>query len=153
MVTCILVYLALLISLYGLETKLMALFLFTLAFDSIKSVVRYEVLTRDGTKVEVVPYDLLKLVIQRALLKLQTEVVTQVCVQNFTCNHSSRGREVLLLHTTVAQRGSCLINVTCFLTYINIEFHFLGGRLKAAHTSKFKVHKRGWHLHNVSLVS
>lgn len=44
------------------------------------------VLTRDGAKVEVVPYDLLELVIQRALLELQTEVVTEVRVQYFTCN-------------------------------------------------------------------
>lgn len=69
----------------------MAHFLFIVAFVSIKGVVSYEVLTRDGAKVEVVPYDLLELVIQRALLKLQTEVVMQVRVQNFTCNHSSRG--------------------------------------------------------------
>lgn len=117
------VYLDLLKSLYGLETKLMAHFLFTVAFVSMKGVVSYEVLTRDGAKVEVVPYDLLELVIQRALLKLQTEVVTQVRVQNFTCNHSSRGREVLLLHTIVVQRGSCLINVTSFLTYI-VNFIF-----------------------------
>lgn len=117
------VYLDLLKSLYGLETKLMAHFLFTVAFVSMKGVVSYEVLTRDGAKVEVVPYDLLELVIQRALLKLQTEVVTQVRVQNFTCNHSSRGREVLLLHTIAVQRGSCLINVTSFLTY-RVNFIF-----------------------------
>lgn len=97
---------------------LVAHFLLTVDFVTIKAVVWYEVLTRDGAKVEVVPYDLLELVIQGALLKLQTEVVTQVCVQNFTCNHSSRGRELLLLHTIVVQRGSCLINVTSFLTYI-----------------------------------
>lgn len=112
------VYLDLLKNLYGLETELMAHFLFTVAFVSIKGVVSYEALTRDGAKVEVVPYDLLEFVIQRALLKLQTEVVTQVRVQNFTCNHSNRGMEVLLLHMVVVQRGSCLISVARFLTYI-----------------------------------
>lgn len=43
-------------------------------------------LTWDGAQVEVVSYDLLQLVVQRALLKLQTEVVAQVRVQHFTCN-------------------------------------------------------------------
>lgn len=69
-------------------------FLFTVTCECIKGVVRRGVLTRDGAKVEVVPYDLLELVIQRALLKLQTEVVTKVRVQYFTCNDSSRSREV-----------------------------------------------------------
>lgn len=49
------------------------------------------VLTGDGAQVEVVPDDLLELVVQRALLKLQTEVVAQVRVQYFPCKDSDRG--------------------------------------------------------------
>lgn len=49
-------------------------------------------LTWDGAQVEVVPYDLLELVVQRALLKLQTEVVAQVRVQHFTCKGKGRRR-------------------------------------------------------------
>lgn len=47
-------------------------------------------LTGNGAQVEVVPYDLLELVVQRALLKLQTEVVAQVRIQHFTCNNKGR---------------------------------------------------------------
>lgn len=51
------------------------------------------VLTGDGAQVEVVPYDLLELVVQRALLELQAEVVAQVRVQYFTCKNRGRGRD------------------------------------------------------------
>lgn len=51
------------------------------------------VLTGDGAQVEVVPYDLLQLVVQRALLKLETEVVAQVRVQHFTCSNRGGNRK------------------------------------------------------------
>lgn len=80
MVTCIFVVLVKFIRIclkaYMVWKQSLWLIFFTFAFVSIKGVVSSEVLTRDGAKVEVVPYDLLELVIQRALLKLQTEVVT-----------------------------------------------------------------------------
>jgi len=41
-------------------------------------------LTGNGAQVQVVPDHLLELVVQRALLKLQAEVVTQISVQHLT---------------------------------------------------------------------
>lgn len=52
-------------SLYGLETgRCTPRFLFTHTGECINGVVKRGVLTRDGAKVEVVPNDLLELVIQ-----------------------------------------------------------------------------------------
>lgn len=43
-----------------------------------------KLLTGNGTQVQVVPNHLLELMVQGALLKLQTEVVTQISIQHFT---------------------------------------------------------------------
>lgn len=46
------------------------------------------VLTGDGAEVQVVPDDLLQLVVHRALLEAQAEVAAQVLVQHAPCRHT-----------------------------------------------------------------
>lgn len=59
---------------------------------TLKGLDPHMVLTGDGAQVEVVPYDLLELMVQRTLLKLQTEVVAQVRVQHFTYRKRDKGK-------------------------------------------------------------
>lgn len=50
----------------------------------------WELLTGNGAQVEVVPDHLLELVVQGALLKLQAEVVMQICIQHLTWRGGER---------------------------------------------------------------
>lgn len=43
------------------------------------------ILTGNSAQVQVISDHLLELVVQRAFLELQAEVVTQICVQHLTC--------------------------------------------------------------------